>query len=311
MNDTSAGLVFLAVIVSAVLLTLVLTLLAAEYFRRRTWSRQFWTEAQPSATLALRTGHRVHQSLIRSCARESVPLPTITLIALDDQRAQVSLAVPSERAPHPWAATADGVTWTAPLDAVDEVLISTEGGAEVGPAAIHSSAGAPDAPAGKGNELFVTAGRTARATVFLNLAAAPGPISLRGPLRLRRQMLRRWIAELTEPHWRLDVNALVVGDPQLLSGRATDASSSLRADAAQDFPGGLLVIGSQNEAERLAAVHQRATADRLTKTAVVIDGESSRAAWRLTAADNGTLRSSVFPEFDWRDTPELALKESA
>lgn len=298
MDDSLSGLVFLAVIVCAVLLAVAVAVGVMEFFRRRTWSRRFWLEAQPSSRLGLRTGHRVLQNLALACRAEQLTMPAVTAVAVDEQRAQVFLAVPSERAPAPWRASDDGVRWTALLE-----------GAEAPPAG--DGMPAADSRTAPTPELLVTAGQTVGATLFLNLAAAPGPIALSGPHRVRRQIVRRWVAELTEPAWRLDVNALVVGDPTLLSGRATDATGTLRADSARDFPGGLLVVGRAAAAERLAAVHERGVVDGMEKVAVVVDGPWSRAVWNLRVSDNGTMASSILPEVDWRETPELEIRGTA
>lgn len=294
MEGSFEGILFLAIVVCVILLAVTLAVAVMEFFRRRTWAQRFWLEAQPSSRLGLRTAHRVLQRLGLACRAEDLPLPTITAMAVHEQRVQVFLAVPSERAPAPWRAGDDGVSWIAPLDQAEATRPEDTGAATADAAEVH--------------ELLVTAGQAVGATVFLNLAAAAGPIALTGPRRVRRQLVRRWIAELTEPSWRLNVNALVVGDPTLLSGRATLATDTLRADSARDFPGGLLVVGSASESERLTAVHQRGVLDGHHQLAVVVDGPRGAAAWTLRAGENGTLTSPVFPALDWRESPELAAE---
>ena len=292
MGEGSQGVVFLVAIICAVAVILIVADAATEILRRRTWSRDFLMEAQPASRLELRTAHSVLRRLDTACRRQGREFPVLTTMALDETRAQVFLAVPSEKAPQPWTAAEDGASWQVALDALDAEPVTPDDPGE--------PADEPRAP-----ELFVGAGRTASASLLINLAACPGLISLEGPARVRHMLIRRWIHELTEPAWRLDVNALVVGDPTLVSGRASDASGSLRADSARDFPGGLLMIGATGEAERVEAVLQRAQTDGHRKAAGVVDGRTSRAAWRFRVLDNGTVRSGIFPPADWRQTPEL------
>lgn len=299
MSEGSQAVVFLVAIICAVAVILVVAWAVNEVLRRRTWSRQFIMEAQPSSRLELRACHLTVRRLAAACRRAGLEMPLITTAALDEQRAQVFLAVPSERAPEPWLAAADGSSWAVDLDALDaEPLLRGELAEPPG-----------EGPAAEqlddGPELFVTVGRTASAGMFVNLAACPGVICLEGPARVRRLLIRRWIGELTEPAWRLDVNALVVGDPNLVSGRAGDATDSLRPDRARDFPGGLLVVGAGGQAERLEAVLQRARAEGHRKIACLVDGRTGRAGWAFRVGDNGTVRSAVFPPVDWRQSPEL------
>lgn len=300
MSEGSQAVVFLVAIICAVAVILIVAWAVNEVLRRRTWSRQFLMEAQPSSRLELRACHLTVRRLAAACRRAGLEMPLITTAALDEQRAQMFLAVPSERAPEPWLAAADGSSWAVGLDALDAEPFPRDEPAGLA----RERADAAEQP-DDGPELFVAVGRTASASLFVNLAVCPGVITLEGPARVRRLLIRRWIGELTEPAWRLDVNALVVGDPNLVSGRASDATESLRPDQARDFPGGLLVVGAGEQAERLEAVLQRARADGQRKIACLVDGRTGRAGWAFRVGDNGTVRSAVFPPADWRQSPEL------
>lgn len=261
MVEGTQGVVVLVAIICAVAVILISVDAGSEMLRRRGWRRESLMGDQPVSLLELRTCRAVAGQLAEDCGREGCEMPTVMRMSLDDRRVEVFLSEPARQAPEPWLVSEDGTRWSTLLGALDGLARH-----------LDEDPGAP--------ELFVSIGRAAAASVFVNLAVCPGLIGLEGSPRMRHLLIRRWTRELTEPQWRHDVNVLVAGAPGLVNGRAIDASGTLRADSACDFTGGLLVVGGTDWAEEVEAVLQRAHADGRRKA-----GGSGRRAYRAGQLD--------------------------
>ncbi len=166
--------------------------------------------ADPAAARLLDLGLRALSASLGEAGR---PLPTVYAARLDSQGLQLLLAPAEPQAPEPWVAVAGGAMWRLPaaagatLDerAVRDVLAPYPG--------------------------LVSLGTDATSRVLVDLEAAYGVVSLRGPAERCQEVLAAVAAELATNRWSDHMRVTLVGfgdDLGLLAPERVHAVATLR-----------------------------------------------------------------------------------
>ncbi|WP_129789431.1 hypothetical protein [Promicromonospora panici] len=231
---------------------------------------------------------RALRVLIAACDRDGQDVPPVTGVFIEGGAMRLRLGTPVSPAPAPWVANEDGQSWSAPL-------------------ARLQSADASDASTARFARL-VTIGVGETGRVLVDFASARGLISLDGPTRARHEVLRRWLGELTGNPWSNDPRVVMVGNglpqPELAEHLSAIEQVIPELEAAD---GGVLVLS-----QAPSAAQQEMLAARFASTGfgwvVIVLGESTSAKWRVTATEDGWLRSGFLP--DVRYTEQTAVRRA-
>ncbi|WP_275001598.1 LysM peptidoglycan-binding domain-containing protein [Promicromonospora iranensis] len=258
--------------------------------RRRRWNREepFDDSLLRTDTSAAWMVDRALRVLMAACERDGQDLPAVTGVFIEGAAMRLRLASPVSPAPAPWVANEDGQSWSAPL-------------------AKLQSAPASEAPTSRFSRL-VTIGVGETGRVLVDFASARGVISLDGPTRARHEVLRRWLGELTGNPWSDDPRVVMVGNglPQAEQAERLAAIEQVipELDAAG---GGVLVLSQAPSVAQQDLLAARFTSPQFGWVVIVL-GESPSARWRLTADDDGWLRSRFLP--DVRYTEQAAVRRA-
>lgn len=238
-----------------------------------------------SASWMVDRGLRV---LLAACERDGVDVPGVVGVFIEGSAMRLRLANPASPAPAPWVANEDGQSWSAPL------------------ARLQS------APASEGSTArfarLVTMGVAETGRVLVDFAAARGVISLDGPTRARHEVLRRWLGELTGNPWSDDPRVVMVGNGLPQPEAAEHLSVVEQALPELDAVGGGVLVLSQAPSPALQDSLAARFADPAFGWVVVVLGEAASARWRLTAREDGWLRSGFLP--DVRYTEQTAVRRA-
>ncbi|MFC8801350.1 hypothetical protein ACFT2C_26765 [Promicromonospora sp. NPDC057138] len=231
---------------------------------------------------------RALRVLIAACERDGEELPAVTGVFIEGGAMRLRLGSPVSPAPSPWVANEDGQSWSAPL-------------------AKLQSAPASEASTSRFARL-VTIGVGETGRVLVDFASARGVISLDGPTRARHEVLRRWLGELTGNPWSNDPRVVMVGNglpqPELVEHLSAIEQVIPELDAAG---GGVLVLSQAPSAAQQDMLAARFTAPGFGWVVIVL-GESTSAKWRITAGEDGWLRSGFLP--DVRYTEQAAVRRA-
>jgi hypothetical protein len=276
--------------VGAVALAVPVVLGVILLVRRRRWDREepFDDSLLRTDTSAAWMVDRALRVLMAACERDGQDLPAVTGVFIEGAAMRLRLASPVSPAPAPWVANEDGQSWSAPL-------------------AKLQSAPASEAPTSRFSRL-VTIGVGETGRVLVDFASARGVISLDGPTRARHEVLRRWLGELTGNPWSDDPRVVMVGNglPQAEQAERLAAIEQVipELDAAG---GGVLVLSQAPSVAQQDLLAARFASPRFGWVVIVL-GESPSARWRLTADDDGWLRSRFLP--DVRYTEQAAVRRA-
>ena len=226
--------------------------------------------------------------LLAACARDGQHLPAVTGVFIEGGSMRLRLASPVSPAPAPWVANEDGQSWSAPL------------------AKLQSAPASDDSTARFARLVTIGVGETGR--VLVDFASARGVISLDGPTRARHEVLRRWLGELTGNPWSDDPRVVMVGNglPQPEAAERLSAIEQVipELDAAG---GGVLVLSQAPSVAQQDLLAARFATPGFGWVVIVL-GESPSAKWRLTAGEDGWLRSGFLP--DVRYTEQAAVRRA-
>ncbi|WP_369374194.1 hypothetical protein AB1046_08280 [Promicromonospora sp. Populi] len=231
---------------------------------------------------------RALRVLIAACERDGLDLPGVTGVFIEGGAMRLRLASPVSPAPAPWVANEDGQSWSAPLAKLQSAPASEESTARFA--------------------RLVTIGVAETGRVLVDFATARGVISLDGPTRARHEVLRRWLGELTGNPWSNDPRVVMVGNGLPQPEQVEHLSAIEQVIPALDAADGGVLVLSQAP----SAVQQDMLAERFANPAfgwvVIVLGESASAKWRITAGDDGWLRSGFLP--DVRYTEQMAVRRA-
>jgi hypothetical protein len=231
---------------------------------------------------------RALRVLIAACERDGQELPAVTGVFIEGGAMRLRLGSPVSPAPAPWVANEDGQSWSAPL------------------AKLQSAPASEASTARFARLVTIGVGETGR--VLVDFASARGVISLDGPTRARHEVLRRWLGELTGNPWSNDPRVVMVGNglpqPELAEHLSAIEQVIPELDAAG---GGVLVLSQAPSAAQQDMLAARFTAPRFGWVVIVL-GESASAKWRITATEDGWLRSGFLP--DVRYTEQAAVRRA-
>ena len=231
---------------------------------------------------------RALRVLIAACEREGQDPPAVTGVFIEGGAMRLRLGSPVSPAPSPWVANEDGQSWSAPL------------------AKLQSAQASEASTARFARLVTIGVGETGR--VLVDFASARGVISLDGPTRARHEVLRRWLGELTGNPWSNDPRVVMVGNglpqPEQVEHLAAIEQVIPELDAAG---GGVLVLSQAPSAAQQDLLAARFTAPGFGWVVIVL-GESSSAKWRITATDDGWLRSGFLP--DVRYSEQAAVRRA-
>ncbi|MFD6447753.1 LysM peptidoglycan-binding domain-containing protein [Promicromonospora sp. NPDC060204] len=274
----------LAVVAAALVLLVV-------YAVRRSRSGR----AQPFDDSLLRTDtsaswmvDRALRVLLASCERDGVEVPGITGVFIEGGAMRLRLAGPVSPAPEPWVANEDGQSWSAPL-------------------ARLQAAPASEASTARFSRL-VTIGVAETGRVLVDFARARGVISLDGPTRARHEVLRRWLGELTGNPWSNDPRVVMVGNGLPQPEQVEHLAAIEQVIPELDATGGGVLVLSQAPSVAQQDLLAARFADPRFAWVVIVLGESTSAKWRITAGDDGWLRSGFLP--DVRYTEQTAVRRA-
>ncbi|WP_454857976.1 hypothetical protein [Promicromonospora soli] len=231
---------------------------------------------------------RALRVLVAACERDGQDVPPVTGVFIEGGAMRLRLGSPASPAPAPWVANEDGQSWSAPL-------------------ARLQSADASDASTARFARL-VTIGVAETGRVLVDFASARGLISLDGPTRARHEVLRRWLGELTGNPWSNDPRVVMVGNglpqPELAEHLSAIEQVIPELEAAE---GGVLVLSQAPSAAQQEMLAARFASPGFGWVVIVL-GESTSAKWRVTATDDGWLRSGFLP--DVRYTEQTAVRRA-
>lgn len=231
---------------------------------------------------------RALRVLIAACERDGQDVPPVTGVFIEGGAMRLRLGSPVSPAPAPWVANEDGQSWSAPL-------------------ARLQSADASDASTARFARL-VTIGVAETGRVLVDFASARGLISLDGPTRARHEVLRRWLGELTGNPWSNDPRVVMVGNglpqPELAEHLSAIEQVIPELEAAD---GGVLVLSQAPSAAQQEMLAARFASPGFGWVVIVL-GESTSAKWRVTATEDGWLRSGFLP--DVRYTEQTAVRRA-
>jgi hypothetical protein len=272
----------------ALAVPVVLGIILLVHRRRRGREEPFDDSLLRTDTSAAWMVDRALRVLMAACERDGQDLPAVTGVFIEGAAMRLRLASPVSPAPAPWVANEDGQSWSAPL-------------------AKLQSAPASEAPTSRFSRL-VTIGVGETGRVLVDFASARGVISLDGPTRARHEVLRRWLGELTGNPWSDDPRVVMVGNglPQAEQAERLAAIEQVipELDAAG---GGVLVLSQAPSVAQQDLLAARFASPRFGWVVIVL-GESPSARWRLTADDDGWLRSRFLP--DVRYTEQAAVRRA-
>ncbi|MEV0890042.1 hypothetical protein [Promicromonospora sp. NPDC050262] len=231
---------------------------------------------------------RALRVLLASCERDGVEVPGITGVFIEGGAMRLRLAGPVSPAPEPWVANEDGQSWSAPL-------------------ARLQAAPASEASTARFSRL-VTIGVAETGRVLVDFARARGVISLDGPTRARHEVLRRWLGELTGNPWSNDPRVVMVGNGLPQPEQVEHLAAIEQVIPELDATGGGVLVLSQAPSVAQQDLLAARFADPRFAWVVIVLGESTSAKWRITAGDDGWLRSGFLP--DVRYTEQTAVRRA-
>lgn len=229
---------------------------------------------------------RALRVLIAACERDGQEVPGVSGVFIEGGAMRLRLASPASPAPSPWVANEDGQSWSAPLARLQA------------------------APASEGSTArfarLVTIGVAETGRVLVDFATARGVISLDGPTRARHEVLRRWLGELTGNPWSNDPRVVMVGNGLPQPALAEHLSANEQVVPELEAPGGGVLVLSQAPSVPLQDMLAARFARPGFGWVVIVLGPSPSARWRITAGDDGWLRSGFLP--DVRYTEQTAVR---
>ncbi|MFE7506886.1 LysM peptidoglycan-binding domain-containing protein [Promicromonospora sp. NPDC057488] len=231
---------------------------------------------------------RALRVLLAACERDGLDVPGVTGVFIEGGAMRLRLAEPVSPAPEPFVANEDGQSWSAPL-------------------ARLQAAPASEASTARFSRL-VTIGVAETGRVLVDFARARGVISLDGPTRARHEVLRRWLGELTGNPWSNDPRVVMVGNglPQPEQVEHLTAIEQVIPEL-EIGAGGVLVLSQAPSVAQQDLLAARFSDPRFSWVVIVL-GESTSAKWRITAAEDGWLRSGFLP--DVRYTEQTAVRRA-
>jgi hypothetical protein len=262
---------------------------------------------RPVDAAAAWTVDRALRSLAGLALAAHRQLPSFYAVSLDADVLRLRLAVPDHEPPAPWHGDEDGLSWEAPLRALQAVPLDEQ-------------VAAP-------SPRLVTLGMDGGTRVLLDLGEATGVISVEGPTAGVRALVRGWINELAVCPWADEVRVVAAGldlpenlgevgqrnrvetvsgvrealaavDGSAANGSAPgwagggSVASVLRGGALGSGAPGVLILGNGvrgAEMEQIQALAGRPDAG----WAVVLVGRVPAARWRFTLAADGRLDTGV------------------
>jgi hypothetical protein len=260
-----------AVLVLGLLVGLVVWLV-----RRRKRHEPFDDSLLRTDTSAAWTVDRALRVLMAACERDGLEVPGTTGVFIEGSSLRLRLTNPASPAPEPWTVSEDGQSWSAPL------------------AKLQSGAASDGSTAQFARLVNLGMGETGR--VLVNFSVARGVISLDGPTRVRHEVLRRWLGELTGNPWSNEPRVVMVGN-----GLPQPEQVEHLAGIEQVVPelevgdGGVLVLSQAPSAAQQDMLAARFASPDFTWVVIVL-GQSPSARWRFTAGDDGWLRSGFLPD---------------
>ncbi|MFI8523274.1 LysM peptidoglycan-binding domain-containing protein [Promicromonospora sukumoe] len=231
---------------------------------------------------------RALRVLLAACERDGIEVPGITGVFIEGGAMRLRLAGPVSPAPEPFVANEDGQSWSAPL-------------------ARLQAAPASEASTARFSRL-VTIGVAETGRVLVDFARARGVISLDGPTRARHEVLRRWLGELTGNPWSNDPRVVMVGNGLPQPEQVEHLTAIEQVIPELDATGGGVLVLSQAPSVAQQDLLASRFADPRFAWVVIVLGESTSAKWRITAADDGWLRSGFLP--DVRYTEQTAVRRA-
>jgi nucleoid-associated protein YgaU len=244
--------------------------------RRRKRHEPFDDSLLRTDTSAAWTVDRALRVLMAACERDGLEVPGMTGVFIEGSSLRLRLTNPASPAPEPWTVSEDGQSWSAPL------------------AKLQSGAASEGSTAQFARLVNLGMGETGR--VLVNFSVARGVISLDGPTRVRHEVLRRWLGELTGNPWSNEPRVVMVGN-----GLPQPEQVEHLAGIEQVVPelevgdGGVLVLSQAPSAAQQDMLAARFASPEFTWVVIVL-GQSSSAKWRFTAGDDGWLRSGFLPD---------------
>jgi hypothetical protein len=244
--------------------------------RRRKRHEPFDDSLLRTDTSAAWTVDRALRVLIAACERDGLEVPGMTGVFIEGSSLRLRLTNPASPAPEPWVVSEDGQSWSAPL------------------ARLQSGAASEGSTARFSRLVNLGMGETGR--VLVDFSVARGVISLDGPTRVRHEVLRRWLGELTGNPWSNDPRVVMVGN-----GLPQPEQVEHLAGIEQVIPelevgdGGVLVLSQAPTAAQQDMLAARFASPEFTWVVIVL-GQSSSAKWRFTAGEDGWLRSGFLPD---------------
>jgi len=203
---------------------------------------------------------RTTRALARACADAGRPVPAVHALVVSDDDVRLRLRTPDAAPPPGWSATADGLTWTSRMRALQDV-------------ALDERVVAP-------YPRLVTLGDDAHGRVLVDLAQAGPGFALDGDPGRAVRLVEQWSAELATSPWSRHLPVVTVGAGPSSYGGLDDAGPAIDSAGA----GVLLVVGARaRDAQRLAAL----AADPAWSVVVVGPAGRGWARWRLTLDADG------------------------
>ncbi|MFD6142005.1 discoidin domain-containing protein [Promicromonospora sp. NPDC060271] len=244
--------------------------------RRRRRHEPFDDSLLRTDTSAAWTVDRALRVLMAACERDGLEVPGTTGVFIEGSSLRLRLTNPASPAPQPWTVSEDGQSWSAPL------------------AKLQSGAASEGSTARFARLVNLGMGETGR--VLVNFSVARGVISLDGPTRVRHEVLRRWLGELTGNPWSNEPRVVMVGN-----GLPQPEQVEHLAGIEQVLPelevgdGGVLVLSQAPSPAQQDMLAARFASPDFTWVVIVL-GQSPSARWRFTAGDDGWLRSGFLPD---------------
>ncbi len=272
----SVPVVPILLVVGGLVLVALLGLVPFWLVRRRKRHEPFDDSLLRTDTSAAWTVDRALRVLMAACERDGLDVPGTTGVFIEGSSLRLRLTNPASPAPAPWQVSEDGQSWSAPL------------------ARLQSGA-ASESPTTRFSRL-VNLGMGETGRVLVDFSVARGVISLDGPTRVRHEVLRRWLGELTGNPWSNDPRVVMVGN-----GLPRPEQVEHLAGIEQVLPelevgdGGVLVLSQAPSAAQQDLLAARFASPEFTWVVIVL-GQSPSAKWRFTAGDDGWLRSGFLPD---------------
>ncbi|WP_051433407.1 discoidin domain-containing protein [Promicromonospora kroppenstedtii] len=263
-------------VAGGVLVIGLLGLLVAWLLKRRKQAEPFDDSLLRTDTSAAWTVDRALRVLMAACERDGLEVPGTTGVFIEGSSMRLRLTNPASPAPEPWQVSEDGQSWSAPL------------------AKLQSGA-ASESPTNRFARL-VNLGMGETGRVLVDFSVARGVISLDGPTRVRHEVLRRWLGELTGNPWSDDPRVVMVGN-----GLPRPEQVEHLSGIEQVLPelevgdGGVLVLSQAPSTAQQDLLAARFASPEFTWVVIVL-GQSPSAKWRFTAGDDGWLRSGFLPD---------------